>query len=510
MGTCTSTKMQRSEERYDTEEDTTHNSKSIEDLIRIRVMERQMSMKIQRCRYTREWCQTRVATVGRFKALKSEAHAEYKRRCAELESYQASTLKHIDAVRQECDFKLQTLELKVEREIKLIASPQQLKQNIQELRKSYSTLVTLDDCYPRMHFYADTAMSLTMTRMCVGSLSEMIGSIGHRCFSSGIVNLVESYVRRRRQPKTQQPTTRLKGSLYTKVKVAYGEGVYISDAIGLTDGRVAICHNAQSGGGTNSIRVCDSWSGQQLLELNGHTKYVRCLADVGDNRLLSGSGDKTIRLWDLRTGQCIQVLRGHTGPINTVFIFTDATGTRRGGSMSSDQTIRIWDLEEAKVIKTLRFKGTCQHISASADGSVIVSGYFNGQVDIWNPGMCDRDVVTSKAFQGNFASSVSVLSDSKRALCSCTGNVLRVYDLDTTKCLQVFTGHTDYVDCVSVFADGRRAVSGSKDGTMRVWDMHTGKCIKVVNVGVWVTSVCCLEDGRVIVTANKSSIQIWE
>ena len=51
---------------------------------------------------------------------------------------------------------------------------------------------------------------------------------------------------------------------------------------------------------------------------------------------------------------------------------------------------------------------------------------------------------------------------------------LRVWDLETGRCLHVLEGHTASVRCVTV--RGSVAVSGSYDGSARVWDLETGAC----------------------------------
>jgi WD40 repeat protein len=36
-----------------------------------------------------------------------------------------------------------------------------------------------------------------------------------------------------------------------------------------------------------------------------------------------------------------------------------------------------------------------------------------------------------------------------------------------------------WISSVSAFLDGRRVVSGSREGTLRVWDIETGQCEQV-------------------------------
>ena len=46
---------------------------------------------------------------------------------------------------------------------------------------------------------------------------------------------------------------------------------------------------------------------------------------------------------------------------------------------------------------------------------------------------------------------------------------LRLWDLETGRCLRTFEGHTNAVNSVAVTPDGNYILSGSEDGTLRLW-----------------------------------------
>ena len=57
-----------------------------------------------------------------------------------------------------------------------------------------------------------------------------------------------------------------------------------------------------SGGNDGSVRIWDPASGESLLELRGHSQYVKAVLFSPDGtQLASESGDLTVRIWDTRT-----------------------------------------------------------------------------------------------------------------------------------------------------------------------------------------------------------------
>ena len=77
------------------------------------------------------------------------------------------------------------------------------------------------------------------------------------------------------------------------------------------------------------------------------------------------------------------------------------------------------------------------------------------------------------------ANSYAFTRDGKRALSGCSDNTMRLWDVQTGRCLRSFKGHDDRVQGVVWSPDESHALSASQDGTIRLWDVTTGRCLRV-------------------------------
>ncbi|APA11430.1 hypothetical protein sscle_07g062000 [Sclerotinia sclerotiorum 1980 UF-70] len=83
---------------------------------------------------------------------------------------------------------------------------------------------------------------------------------------------------------------------------------------------------------------------------------------------------------------------------------------------------------------------------------------------------------------------------------------------DTTgKSLQIFEGHSDWVNSVAFSPDKKVIVSGSDDGTIRFWDITTGKSLQVFeDHSGEVNSVAFSPDGKMVASVfDNKTIQLW-
>ncbi len=70
--------------------------------------------------------------------------------------------------------------------------------------------------------------------------------------------------------------------------------------------------------------------------------------------------------------------------------------------------------------------------------------------------------------------------DGTRVLSGSNDRTVRLWDVETGRCLRVLEGHTATVNGVAWSADRRHALSGSGDHTVRLWDVETGRCLRVL------------------------------
>ncbi|MCY2995674.1 MAG: DUF4365 domain-containing protein, partial [Planctomycetota bacterium] len=108
--------------------------------------------------------------------------------------------------------------------------------------------------------------------------------------------------------------------------------------------------------------------------------------------------------------------------------------------------------------------------------------------------------------------SVAWNPDGRHALSGAADKTVRLWEVESGRCLRVLEGHTDYVRSVAWSPDGRHALSGAEEQTVRLWEVESGRCLRVLEGHtdrVW--SVAWSPDGRHALSGAANGVaRVWE
>jgi WD40 repeat protein len=90
--------------------------------------------------------------------------------------------------------------------------------------------------------------------------------------------------------------------------------------------------------------------------------------------------------------------------------------------------------------------------------------------------------------------------------------IVRIWDVESERCLAMLEGHAGAVLDVAFSADATKVATGASDRTARVWDAHNGRCIATLAGHTdQVRRVSFSPDGAGVLTASKDeSARLWD
>jgi WD40 repeat protein len=146
----------------------------------------------------------------------------------------------------------------------------------------------------------------------------------------------------------------------------------------------------------------------------------------------------------------------------------------------------------------------------SPDGQHVLTGCRDNTLRVWavDTGKCLRVL---KGHSGQVAS-VLWSADQRHAISASDDKTMRLWDVGTEQCLRLFEGHTSDCYCLAWSVDQHYAVSGSRDKTLRFWDLESVQCLRVLEGHTaWVRSVSLSADQRRIISgSNDKTMRLWD
>ncbi len=281
--------------------------------------------------------------------------------------------------------------------------------------------------------------------------------------------------------------------------------------VGLTaDGRRAVI------GSWKSIQVWNLENGQCLRTLNDHYRPVTCVAFSADGReLISGSKDGTLRVWNLENGQTKSTPLAHSHYVRDLDITPDG---RYAVSGSWDQSLRVWEIESCQRVLIIECQTRFESVCVTPGGHTVVTGGWKAPsvpikspLLVWNlaNGEClyaheCGDIRCDQIW------SVCMTPDGQWIITGDDNGHIKVWDLESGRCLKTLEGHSAKVWCVRMMADGRHIVSGSWDMSVRVWDLDTGGCVRILSGKIEIWGVSVTPDSRYLLSAGYGTLLIWD
>ena len=112
--------------------------------------------------------------------------------------------------------------------------------------------------------------------------------------------------------------------------------------------------------------------------------------------------------------------------------------------------------------------------------------------------------------ENTFVTSLAFSLDGKFLASTSMDYTVKLWDIQTGKCLKTLQGHQDWIWTVAFSPNGQTIASGGDDNTIRLWNIDTEDCRVLESDSGWVWGVAFNPEGNIIASAGyDSTIRLW-
>ncbi len=304
---------------------------------------------------------------------------------------------------------------------------------------------------------------------------------------------------------------------------------FIPDGSGILSGSFDWTHTKRKDGGDYFWFDHNYVLRLQAAEANGRNLYTRQgegaiggpLAFSADGRFAASSDSSLskhpILVWDLKLGKRIKrlMLKDKSKELECSALSFSADD-RRVMAASTNGAVLSWDLatEEEQPVVTLEAGPIKQNefpcAAFGADRQHLATGSQSGLVELWDP-QSGKKLQTFTGHRG-VVGRVACSADGRLILSAGSDHSVRLWDVASGKQIHHLESDDRQVRCIAFSPDNRRALSGGLDGPVHLWDLASGKevcCMEGHSMGV--NSVAFSPDGRRAVSgSDDTTVRLWQ
>ncbi|MEM7306440.1 MAG: protein kinase [Planctomycetota bacterium] len=236
------------------------------------------------------------------------------------------------------------------------------------------------------------------------------------------------------------------------VNVLRGHTHLVSHAVWSSDGASILSSSLDK-----TAILWDVQAGRPRETFSGHRSWIRASALAPDGSwVVTASGDRSARVWDVASGQTLHKLEGHKGWVNATLISVDGTRIWTG---SRDRVLRNWSVETGELVREIEFDSEIRRLAQTADGALLAVGCGDGTLIVIET----TSGVRLFALEGEEVpvTAMDFSHAGTRLVVGKTDGLLRIYNSRTGDHLLTLRGHSGEISGVSFDADDARVLTSS-------------------------------------------------
>jgi WD40 repeat protein len=249
-----------------------------------------------------------------------------------------------------------------------------------------------------------------------------------------------------------------------------------------------------------------------------------------EERIAFSCPDFSVEVWNLKESKRLTYFRVEKDKTSEYLLPNLSPNSERliyKPAMLSEQAILRNAITGAEIATLTSDTTDCEYCNRTvykmefSPDSKLVGVSFGGMVFVWNTengeflsGLKDEKVHfhSSEALSHKaIISEILFSKDSRTIITGSYDGIIKSWNVETGRLLQIFKGHNDRITSLNISPDGQILATGGRDKKFRLWNLVTGKLlltsasnkntVKILNFS---------PDGKKILSMTDDTVFIWE